>query len=290
MDLEKYEAIGQPYVTIALAAYNEEECIGDCLRSLQQQDFKPLEILVVDDGSTDDTAKICEKLGVRVVRGAHKGMGAARNLGIHSARGNILVFADADMQFGPGYVSKLTAPIIRGEVVATCHWNEAVANWDNPWARCQTWFSGLPDRRRHPVAVAENSGQYRAARKDFLLDSGGFSEIQGYSADITISWRTNVYAKIVPDAACSHRNIRNLSELFAESAWHGRGVAVPEGRRLLRCLAAVLLYNNPLFAILRGLHIGIVKREPRMALYSAVYSFGFASGIVRALLSGSYHK
>jgi len=203
----RYGIIKRPHVTATIPVYNEE----DCITSLLKQDFEPLEILAVDDGCVENSARICENLKIRVLRGAHKGMGAAGNVNARNANGNILVLVDADMVFAPDYVSRLVAPIIRGEAIATCHWNEMVSTRDNQWARCQTWFNGLPARRRHPFAVAEYSAQYRAVRKDFFVDSARIAEEQGYKADISIYRRTGVYAKIVPDAGCFHRNIKIIA-------------------------------------------------------------------------------
>ncbi len=90
------------------------------------------------------------------------------------------------MVFDSNYITTLVAPTIRGEAITTYHCNEMVSKWDNPCTRCQMWFNGLPDRRQHPFAVAEYSGQYRAARKDFFVDNEEFGEGQGYKADISV--------------------------------------------------------------------------------------------------------
>jgi len=87
----RYGKIEEPHVTVIIPVYNEEDCIADCITSLLKQDFELLEILVVDDGSVDNSARICENLKIKVLRGTHKGMGAARNLGAGNANGNILV-------------------------------------------------------------------------------------------------------------------------------------------------------------------------------------------------------
>lgn len=290
MDQKKYLPIESPFVTVIVPVFNEEDCIKDCLLSLLRQNFKPLEIIVVDDGSTDNSVAVCENLKVKVIKEDHKGMGAARNLGAFNAKGNLLALLDADMVFAPDYVSKLAAPIIIGKTVATCHWNEMVANWDNPWARCQTWFHGLPDRRRHPLAVAEGSGQYRMVRKDFFIDSGGLTEEDGYRADISIWCRTGVLAEIVPDALCYHRNIAGPNELYKESLWRGRSFAVIKRHRLRRCLATMLVYQNPLMSIFRGIRMGVIKNEPRLPVYAAICTFGIMSGILHAIFRGYYQK
>jgi len=272
-----------------IPAYNEESYIKDCIKSLQIQSFTPLEIIVVDDGSTDRTVAVCKALGVKVLRQSHKGPGAARNFGARVAKGNILVFADADMVFDRLYVEKLVEPIIKGEAIATCHWGEKVLNWDNPWARCQTWYFSLPDRHRQPPIPPDSEEVYRAVRKDFFIAVGGFFEKEGRGEDISIARRTNVKAMIVKEAICYHRNVGNAGELLKESLWRGRTVPEVQSQRLRRSLTA-LIYENPINSIIKGTVIGIRKREPYMLLYAVVYSIGFTVGVLQALISKRYTK
>src|SRR3989442_1235837 len=76
-----YGPILDPFVTVVVPMYNEADCIADCARSVLGQDFAPLELLVVDDGSADGSAAICESLGVTVLRQDHRGPGTARAVG-----------------------------------------------------------------------------------------------------------------------------------------------------------------------------------------------------------------
>ena len=87
-----------------------------------------IEIIGVDDGSTDDAVKIFQMLKVTTLRQNHKGPGTARKLGARHARGNIVVLVDAAMVFATNYVSRLVTPIISGQAIAACHWNEKVSN------------------------------------------------------------------------------------------------------------------------------------------------------------------
>jgi glycosyltransferase involved in cell wall biosynthesis len=77
-------------------ALNEEKCIGNCLTSLVNQTKKPDEIVVVDNGCTDRTAKIARAFGVKVVHEKKKGISHARNKGARVASGDVLCFVDAD--------------------------------------------------------------------------------------------------------------------------------------------------------------------------------------------------
>jgi len=95
-----------PLLSIVIAAYNTEAYIGETLASLLRQQWPNVEIIVVDDGSTDATAQIvsaCRDPRVRLIHGRHAGPGAARNTGAAQARGRYLAFFDSDDIADPFY-------------------------------------------------------------------------------------------------------------------------------------------------------------------------------------------
>ena len=87
-----------PLVSVVMPAYNSARYIGEALDSALQQDYPALEIIVVDDGSTDDTVATVAGYGdkVRLLTQKNRGSAAARNLGIQHARGKYIAFLDAD--------------------------------------------------------------------------------------------------------------------------------------------------------------------------------------------------
>jgi len=288
--LKKYDLIQEATFTVVIPVYNEERSIRDCIMSLMNQTFRPQEIIVVDDGSIDSTVEICRTLGIQVLFQTHKGPGAARNLGANYAKGEVLILIDADMTFATDYIERLIAPILTGNAIATCHWNERVANWDNPWARCQTWYLGLPDGMRQGSEAPAHENIYRAVRKDFFLDAGGFDEDMGRGDDSSIAKKTGVFAQIIPDAICYHRNFSGLRETFREAVWHGRNVAVEKKNKTKRIIYLLLVQKNPILSILHGLCLTMAKREPRMLAYSICYTSGFVYGVLNGLYSGYYLK
>jgi len=86
-----------PRVTVIVPAFNAEATLGACLDSLQRQTLSPVEIIVVDDASTDTTVWKAAEKGVRILRMlGNGGPGLARNAGAAAASGNILAFIDSD--------------------------------------------------------------------------------------------------------------------------------------------------------------------------------------------------
>ena len=91
-----------PSISVIIPVYNGARFLGEALQSVDDQTLRPLEVLVVDDGSTDGSAGIAEsRPGVRCLRMAHRGVSAARNLAVREARGEWLAFLDADDRWLP---------------------------------------------------------------------------------------------------------------------------------------------------------------------------------------------
>ena len=98
----------EPLVSVVMPAYNVAWCIGRALDSVLAQDFRPCELIVVNDGSTDGTGALLESYGaaVTVINQENRGMSAARNAGIRRARGTYVAFLDADDWWLAGKLSR----------------------------------------------------------------------------------------------------------------------------------------------------------------------------------------
>lgn len=96
--------------SVIVPVFNGEEYLGRCLESLRASEVAPLEILVVDDGSTDRSGTVARATGIRVIEtGARFGPAYARNRGAAAAAGDILVFIDADVAVGQDSLGKILA-------------------------------------------------------------------------------------------------------------------------------------------------------------------------------------
>jgi len=94
-------------ISVIIPAFNEERFLGNCLKSLKEQDFKDFEIIVVDNNSRDKTKKIAKNFNVILVSEKKQGVAFARNKGAKIAKGEILAFTDADTILPKNWLSRI---------------------------------------------------------------------------------------------------------------------------------------------------------------------------------------
>ncbi|WP_405015626.1 bifunctional polysaccharide deacetylase/glycosyltransferase family 2 protein [Kitasatospora sp. NBC_01539] len=169
-------------VSVIVPAYNESAGIEAAVRSLVASDH-PLEVIVVDDGSTDGTADLVESLAlpwVRVIRQANAGKPAALNNGLRHARGELVVMVDGDTVFEPDAVRMLVQPFADRRVGAVSG-NAKVVNRGGLLGRWQhiEYVVGFNlDRRLFDLAECMPTvpGAVGAFRRSALLRIGGVAE------------------------------------------------------------------------------------------------------------------
>jgi O-antigen biosynthesis protein len=107
-----------PKASVVVPAYNAAATLGACLESLAHLNSPNSETIVVDDGSSDSTAEVASRAGVRVLRAEHRGLGAARNRGIEAAAGSCVAFIDADARADPDWLYHLVETLSRRDAAA----------------------------------------------------------------------------------------------------------------------------------------------------------------------------
>lgn len=267
-------------VSVIVPTYNEERVITDCLNSLFQQSYKDLEIIVVNDGSTDNTLseirnskRLQRPAGeIRVLRAAHWGAGAARNFGARHARGEILVFVDADMTFDKDFIKKLIDPILKGKVIGTFSKEEYLGNKDNVWAINWNLNRGLPSGRMHSKDYPDHQPVFRAILKSEFDKAGGFNQNAGYIDDWSLSQKLGVEAVAAHGAIFYHKNPDNLRDVFIQAKWMAK--------------------RNYKFGILGGLVRAWfpIKLSPIFLIFKMVFILATTVGVLEYFIFGKVTK
>ncbi|MBX3056823.1 MAG: glycosyltransferase [Anaerolineae bacterium] len=214
-------------ISVVVPAYHAAAVIADCLTALQKQtvDRQSYEIIVVDDGSTDDTAVRAQQPGVQLIRcPQNRGAAAARNQGIHAAKGEIVCFTDADCVPQPDWIAEVTRPLRENEGITAVkgvyisHQPQLVARFVQlEYEDKYDGMAGLPQ--------IDFVDTYSCAyRRRILLDSGGFDETIYYVEDQELSFRLAAQRCVMvfrPTAVVAHRHSASLRQYARKKFWIG---------------------------------------------------------------------
>jgi cellulose synthase/poly-beta-1,6-N-acetylglucosamine synthase-like glycosyltransferase len=187
-----------PLVSIVVPAFNEEKVIGRCVESILGSRYGNRELILVDDGSTDGTLREMRTFegrpGVTVIAKPNGGKASALNAGLHRARGEILMFVDADGIFTPETLTEMLKGFETPRVGAVCG-NDAPANLDRLLPRLaslQTHVgTGFARRALSLInCLPVVSGNIGAFRRSVLRETGPFRE--GFiGEDLELTWRVH---------------------------------------------------------------------------------------------------
>ena len=204
-----------PGVSVIVPAFNEEKVIVQTITSLLGQRYAgPFEIVVVDDGSSDDTADICEEAygghsQISVYRKPNGGKASALNFGIAQARHEIVIGLDADTIFDDDTVSELVQPLADSRVAAVAG-NAKVGNRINlvtRWQALEYVTSQNLDRRAFSLldCITVVPGAVGAWRRKLVLEVGGFREdTLAEDQDLTLAIRRAGYSVAYADGAVAY--------------------------------------------------------------------------------------
>ncbi len=161
--------------SIIVPAHNSEDTIGKTLKSLLRQGDIDFEIIVVDDGSTDNTREMASKYPVKMITQQNRGPAAARNNGTKNANGEILVFTDADCVVEDGWLQEMLRPFSDPEIVGV------QGRYKTKQRELIARFAQYEIEERYErmarYEYLDFIGSYSAAyRRDIFLRDGGFDE------------------------------------------------------------------------------------------------------------------
>ena len=213
-------------VSVVIPAYNAQQTIAEAVEQSVAQAKGPMEVevVVVDDGSTDDTAEVAESVGARVIRQKNLGPASARNKGWESASGNLICFTDADCIPRAGWLENLLDGFTDLQVGAVAGSYE-VANtrsWLARWVHQE-----IMERHKRMPPFIRAFGSYNVAIPRHVLQAtGGFDPVyrRASGEDNDLSYRIIKKGWRIafrPQAKVAHHHPERVWKYLLEQYRHG---------------------------------------------------------------------
>jgi O-antigen biosynthesis protein len=220
-----------PKVSVVVCSYNGAKTLHECLASLQVLDYPDYEVILIDDGSTDDTSAIAAQFpGVRYIHQTNQGLSAARNVGAQLATGEIIAYTDSDCAADPHWLLYLAQAMEDQGVQAVGGPN--ISPPSDGWiAKCVAASPGGPSHVMLDDRCAEHvPGCNMAFRRDTLLTLGGFDvQFRQAGDDVDICWRfldAGMSIGYAPSALLWHHRRNTVRAYWKQQAGYGRSEAM----------------------------------------------------------------
>ena len=159
----------KPKISVCIPCWNQAQYLPEAIESVLNQTVKPHEIIVINDGSPDETRYVAAQYDVRYIEQANKGLASSRNTGIMNMTGNYLYPLDADDKMAPNCIEVVTEAIEKNpdaDIVA-------------PSFRCFGENVGdvllIPEPKLEDFKLGNRIGYFSAIKKEALLEIGGYS-------------------------------------------------------------------------------------------------------------------
>jgi GT2 family glycosyltransferase len=260
----------RPSVSVIVCAYNAAATIDDCLAALEKLKYPRLELIVVDDGSTDKTASLARAHStVRLIEIVNGGLSAARNVGLHAATGEIIAYVDADVRVDESWLTYLVQPFVTSDAVAVGGPNRVPLD-DSWFAQCVARSPGGPSHVLIDDRFADHvPGCNLAIRRTALLSIGGFDPIFLRAGDdVDVCWRLQAVGGRITFSAAAlvwHHHRTRVSAYWRQQVGYGEGEAWLRVRHRHRFSGASVLWRGRVYSSLpfvqsltvRHVHSGI---------------------------------
>jgi GT2 family glycosyltransferase len=214
-----------PPVSVVVCTYNGGRTLDQCLRSLQALDYPDFEVIVVDDGSTDDTHSIVARHpNVRTIRQENQGLGVARNAGLQAASGDIIAYTDSDCFADPDWLTHLVDRFQRTGAAAAGGPN--LTPEDGWLVACVAAAPGQPTHVLMDDQTAEHiPGCNMAFRREALEAINGFDPLfRKAGDDVDVCWRLQhegYWITFAPGAIVWHHRRQTPLRFLQQQAGYG---------------------------------------------------------------------
>ncbi len=217
-----------PSASVVVCSYNGSRTIRRCLEALQRLDYPGCEVIVVDDGSEDQTAAIAAEFPVRLIRTENRGLSAARNTGWQEARGEIVAYVDDDAYPDPHWLQYLAQTLLENHAGAGGP-NLPVPG-DGLVAACVTHVPGNPTHVLLSDTIAEHvPGCNMAFWRWALQEVGGFdTQFRIAGDDVDLCWRLQDLGQTLgfsPGAVVWHHRRGQVRRFWRQQVNYGRAEA-----------------------------------------------------------------
>ncbi len=214
-----------PALSAIVPALNAAATLAQCLDALTEQASEDVEIIVVDDGSTDETFEIASRYDVRLLKlPRNMGPSAARNRGAEMARAPVLFFLDADVALAAGALARARAAMSRVDAGAI------IGSYDDDPAATSTIsrFKNLAHHYFHQRSRTDATtfwGACGLVRRETFFAAGGFDEQRFWIEDIELGYRMTARGvRIVLDPGLQVKHLKRwtLGSLVTTDVWAGQ--------------------------------------------------------------------
>ena len=214
-----------PRISVVVCSYNGGQTIRECCDALAKLEYPSYEVIIVDDGSTDDTADIAGKYDFQVIRTPNRGLSNARNTGLAAASGDIVAYLDDDAYPDTQWLSYLAETFSRTEHVGVGGPNLTPID-DGPVAWCVASSPGNPTHVLLTDDEAEHlPGCNMAFRKAALEAIGGFDpRFRSAGDDVDVCWRLREAGGTLgfsPAAMVWHHRRGNIAAYLKQQRGYG---------------------------------------------------------------------
>jgi mycofactocin system glycosyltransferase len=301
-----------PTVTVVIPVKNRPGEIRDCLDSLKVLNYpkEKMEIIVVDDGSTDSTGDIIASYNVKLISlPKSKGASACRNIGVKEAKGEIIAFLDSDCTVSPGWIKELL-PYFAFEGVGAVggfvnsYYNSSCL--DKYEAACSSLNMGkrvLFERDAKTNFYVPSCNLF--VKKDAFNQTGGFKESMHVGEDVDFCWRMRklgYFLLYVPQGVIAHKHRNILAKMLKRRMEYGTSeadlykkhsdkekvlpVPVYEGLSFLSFLLAICM-TKPLLLAVNALllPLGVFAKAKKISEYRS--EFGYMS-LLKSFLRSTF--